>query len=250
MFLIDKVINLINFLVAFLLFIIVLPIIIIFSFLIYFEDKSNPIYLGKRVGKHFTNFNLFKLRSMKITKDVGFQSTSVNDTRILKVGKFIRSTKIDELPQILNILLGNINFVGPRPNVKDEVNKYVKLEQRLLEFKPGITDFSSIVFSDEGQILRNSTDPDLDYNLLIRPRKNILALLYFQDRNTFSDFYIILLTVFNVFNRKLTLSLIYKFMKKKYRDYDLKFILRDEDLTKIKNIDEYFKKYEDKLFWI
>ena len=250
MFRIGKIIDLLNFLIAFLFFIIVLPIIIIFSFLIYFEDKSNPIYLGKRVGKNFKSFNLFKLRSMKISKEVGFQSTSVNDARILKVGRFIRSTKIDELPQILNVLLGNINFVGPRPNVKDEVNKYVKLEQRLLEFKPGITDFSSIVFSDEGQILSNSTDPDLDYNLLIRPRKNILALLYFQDRNVVSDFYIILLTIFNVFNRKLTLSLIYKFMKKRYRDFDLKFILRDEDLTKINNIEEYFRKYEDKLFWI
>jgi len=233
---------------ATLLFIIVLPIIIIFSFLIYFEDKSNPIYLGRRVGKNFANFNLFKLRSMNITKEVGFQSTSVNDTRILKVGRFIRSTKIDELPQILNVLLGHINFVGPRPNVKDEVNKYVKLEQKLLEFKPGITDFSSIVFSDEGQILSNSSDPDLDYNLLIRPRKNILALLYFQDRSILSDFYIIVLTVLNMFNRKLTLSLIYKFMKKRYSNHDLKFILRDESLIKIKNIDEYFKKYEDQLF--
>ena len=233
---------------ATLLFIIVLPIIIIFSFLIYFEDKSNPIYLGRRVGKNFANFNLFKLRSMNITKKVGFQSTSVNDTRILKVGRFIRSTKIDELPQILNVLLGHINFVGPRPNVKDEVNKYVKLEQKLLEFKPGITDFSSIVFSDEGQILSNSSDPDLDYNLLIRPRKNILALLYFQDRSILSDFYIIVLTVLNMFNRKLTLSLIYKFMKKRYSNHDLKFILRDESLIKIKNIDEYFKKYEDQLF--
>jgi lipopolysaccharide/colanic/teichoic acid biosynthesis glycosyltransferase len=248
MFLIDKIINLFNFLVASLLFIIVLPIIIIFSFLIYFEDKSNPIYLGKRVGKNFANFNLFKLRSMNISKEVGFQSTSVNDTRILKVGRFIRSTKIDELPQILNVLLGHINFVGPRPNVKDEVNKYVKLEQKLLEFKPGITDFSSIVFSDEGQILSNSSDPDLDYNLLIRPRKNILALLYFQDRSILSDFYIILLTVLNIFDRKLTLSLIYKFMKKRYSNHDLKFILRDENLIKIKNIDEYFKKYEDQLF--
>lgn len=250
MFLIDKIINLFNFLVASLLFIIVLPIIIIFSFLIYFEDKSNPIYLGKRVGKNFANFNLFKLRSMNITKEVGFQSTSVNDTRILKVGRFIRSTKIDELPQILNVLLGHINFVGPRPNVKDEVNKYVKLEQKLLEFKPGITDFSSIVFSDEGQILSNSSDPDLDYNLLIRPRKNILALLYFQDRSILSDLYIIVLTLLNMFNRKLTLSLIYKFMKKRYGNHDLKFILRDENLIKIKNIDKYFKKYEDQLFWI
>ena len=221
---------------AFLLFIIVLPIIIIFSFLIYFEDKSNPIYLGKRVGKNFGSFNLYKLRSMRITKEAGFQSTSVNDKRILKIGRIIRSTKIDELPQILNVLLGHINFVGPRPNVKDEVNKYVKLEQKLLDF------------SDEGQILRNSKDPDLDYNLLIRPRKNILALLYFQDRNILSDFYIIILTILNIFNRKLTLNLIYKFMSRRYRNYDLKFILRSEGLTKINNIDVYFKKYENQLF--
>ena len=230
---------------AFLLLVIVSPIILIFSFLIYFEDKSNPIYSGKRVGKNFVSFNLFKLRSMKITKEIGFQSTSVNDSRILKVGRFVRSTKIDELPQILNVLIGNINFVGPRPNVIDEVNKYVQLERRLLDLKPGITDFSSIVFSDEGQILSNSTDPDLDYNLIIRPRKNILALLYFQDRNIFSDIYILVLTILNIFNRRLTLNLIYKYMKKKYRDYDLKFILRDEDLKKIKNIDEFFKKYEN-----
>lgn len=245
MFLIDKIINFFNFFLAFLLLVIVSPIILIFSFLIYFEDKSNPIYSGKRVGKNFVSFNLFKLRSMKITKEIGFQSTSVNDSRILKVGRFVRSTKIDELPQILNVLIGNINFVGPRPNVIDEVNKYVQLERRLLDLKPGITDFSSIVFSDEGQILSNSTDPDLDYNLIIRPRKNILALLYFQDRNIFSDIYILVLTILNIFNRRLTLNLIYKYMKKKYRDYDLKFILRDEDLKKIKNIDEFFKKYEN-----
>ena len=127
---------------------------------------------------------------MIIRKNIGFQSTSANDSRILKIGKLIRATKIDELPQILNVLIGNINFVGPRPNVKDEVDKYSNLEKNLLNYKPGITDFSSIIFSDEGDILKNSKDPDLDYNLYIRPRKNLVALLYFKDNNLLTDIYI------------------------------------------------------------
>ena len=159
-----------------------LPIILIFVFLIYFEDKANPIYSGLRVGKNFKLFTLYKLRSMILRENVGFQSTSINDKRILKIGKIIRSTKIDELPQIFNVIKGDINFVGPRPNVKEEVDKYIETEKKILDYKPGITDFSSIIFSDEGEILKDSKDPDLDYNLLIRPRKNLIAVLYFKDR--------------------------------------------------------------------
>ena len=167
--------------------------VVFFSLLIYFEDKSNPFYSGVRVGQNFKLFKLYKLRSMIIRKNIGFQSTSANDSRILKIGKLIRATKIDELPQILNVLIGNINFVGPRPNVKDEVDKYSNLEKNLLNYKPGITDFSSIIFSDEGDILKNSKDPDLDYNLYIRPRKNLVALLYFKDNNLLTNIYIIFL---------------------------------------------------------
>ena len=185
---------------------------------------------------------------MQIRENVGFQSTSANDERISKVGKIIRSSKIDELPQIFNVIMGDINFVGPRPNVKDEVEKYLNVEKRLINYKPGITDFSSIVFSDEGEILKNSSDPDLGYNLYIRPRKNLLALLYFKDRNLVSDMYIILLTVINIFNRKSALKLIYNFMQNRYKNSDLNFILRDKTLTKIEDINEYFKLNEDKLF--
>jgi lipopolysaccharide/colanic/teichoic acid biosynthesis glycosyltransferase len=218
-----------------------LPIILIFVFLIYFEDKANPIYSGLRVGKNFKLFTLYKLRSMILRENVGFQSTSINDKRILKIGKIIRSTKIDELPQIFNVIKGDINFVGPRPNVKEEVDKYIETEKKILDYKPGITDFSSIIFSDEGEILKDSKDPDLDYNLLIRPRKNLIAVLYFKDRSILIDVYIIFLTILNILNRELTLKLIYKYLNKKYNKHDLNFILRKKPLTKIQNINKYFK---------
>lgn len=225
-----------------------LPLIIIFLFLIYFEDKANPIYSGLRVGKNYKLFKLYKLRSMRIRDDIGYQSTSANDQRILKVGKLIRSTKIDELLQIINVIRYEINFVGPRPNVLDEVNKYLDFEKKLLNYKPGITDFSSIIFSDEGEILKNSTNPDLDYNLLIRPRKNLIALLYFHDNNFLSDMLVILTTICNIFNRKLALKIIYKYMQKKYETVDFTFILRDQPLTEINNLKNYFTPYENKFF--
>ena len=248
MFLINYFKKSIRFLFALIALIVCSPLIIFFSLLIYFEDKSNPFYSGVRVGQNFKLFKLYKLRSMIIRKNIGFQSTSANDSRILKIGKLIRATKIDELPQILNVLIGNINFVGPRPNVKDEVDKYSNLEKNLLNYKPGITDFSSIIFSDEGDILKNSKDPDLDYNLYIRPRKNLVALLYFKDNNLLTDIYIIFLTIINVFNRKFALKMIYKFMVKKYKMIDFEFILREKQLSKIDDIKNFFEAYEDKLF--
>jgi len=232
-------------LIALFLMIIILPLIIIFYLLIYFEDKANPIYQGERVGKDFKKFKLYKLRSMIIRKNKGFQSTSLNDSRILKIGRLIRKTKIDELLQIINVIKGDINFVGPRPNVVEEVDQYIEKERALLSYKPGTTDFSSIIFSDEGEILKNSVNPDLDYKLLIRPRKNILALLYLQDRNIFSDIYIVFLTILNIVNRNLTVRLIYNYMKKKYKNYDFEFILRNKKLSRIENLDNFFKLYEN-----
>ena len=185
---------------------------------------------------------------MLIRNNIGYQSTSINDNRILKIGKIIRTTKIDELLQIINVIKGEINFVGPRPNVLDEVNKYTNIEKKLLNYKPGITDFSSIIFSDEGEILKNSNNPDLDYNLLIRPRKNLIALLYFKNNNFLSDIFIVLMTIWNIFNRKSALKLIYKYMKKRHESIDFNFILRDQPLTKINNLDKYFELNENKLF--
>ena len=103
-------------------------------------------------------------------------STSANDPRITKVGAIIRKLKLDELTQLFNVFKGEMSFVGPRPNVERETNLYSNKEKELLKVKPGITDFSSIVFSDESEILKDHQNPDIAYNQLIRPRKNYLAL--------------------------------------------------------------------------
>ena len=118
-------------------------------------------------------------------------------TSIIPIGQKIRKYKIDELTQLFNVLIGNMSLVGPRPNVKSEVDLYTEIEKELLSVKPGITDFSSIVFSDEGKILENKENPDLSYNQLIRPWKSRLGLIYKTPVNLIRfrayDFYLVAL---------------------------------------------------------
>ena len=142
------------------------PIFIIFFILVFFYDFSSPIYFGSRVGKNYKFFYQFKFRSMT-NKKIGFKnrtSTSKKDPRITPIGSFIRRIKIDELPQLFNVLWGHMSLVGPRPQVLNAVKKYYNKEKQLLSVKPGITDFASIVFADEGEILSDSVDPDLCYD--------------------------------------------------------------------------------------
>ena len=128
----------------------VVPLIIPFLFLIWIQDFKNPFYVADRVGLHFKKFKMIKLRSMVIKADKSkVDSTSANDPRITKVGAIIRKLKLDELTQLFNVFKGEMTFVGPRPNVERETNLYSKKEKELLEVKPGITDFASILFSDE-----------------------------------------------------------------------------------------------------
>jgi lipopolysaccharide/colanic/teichoic acid biosynthesis glycosyltransferase len=196
---------------AFSLIILLSPILTILCLIIFFYDYYNPLYSGKRVGKSFVLFNQLKLRSMskkKINNLAHVTSSSDNDPRITPVGRLVRRMKLDELPQLFNILVGHMSFVGPRPNVLNEVEKYYEEEKKLLTVKPGITDFASIVFADEGNILSQSEDPDLDYNLYIRFWKSSLGLIYIKHRTFMLDIYLIFLTIFNFFNRDKTLSLI------------------------------------------
>ena len=189
------------------------PIILIFSFLIWLKDNQNPIYISNRIGYKGRNFKMYKLRSMIINADkTGVDSTSSNDPRITPTGKFIRKYKLDEFTQFYNILKGDMSFVGPRPNVKRDVDIYTSIEKKLLNVKPGITDFSSIVFSDEADILRGKDDPDIAYNQLIRPWKSRLGLFYIENRNLLIDFTLILITFVNTFSRKLAIFLITKML--------------------------------------
>lgn len=190
------------------------PILLAVMFLVWKQDKHSPFYVADRIGKNFEEFKMVKLRSMvKDADESGIDSTGANDMRITPIGRFIRKSKLDELMQLWNVLTGKMSLVGPRPNVKREINLYTIEERKLLSVKPGITDFSSVVFSDEGEILADKIDPDLSYNQLIRPGKSRLALFYLEVRCFSVDLRIILITVLSIFSRDLALKLIVKLLE-------------------------------------
>ena len=150
---------------------------------------------------------MVKLRSMVVNADKsGVDSTGANDQRITNVGHFIRRYKLDELTQLWNVLIGDMSLVGPRPNVRRETDLYTQVEKRLLSVKPGITDFASIVFSDEGDILKDSEDPDIAYNQLIRPGKGYLGLFYIDHRSFWLDIRLCILTVIAIASKDRALN--------------------------------------------
>jgi lipopolysaccharide/colanic/teichoic acid biosynthesis glycosyltransferase len=179
------------------------PILLPVMFLVWKQDRHSPFYVAERIGKDFKPFKMVKLRSMIKNADTsGIDSTSVNDMRITPIGHFIRRYKLDELTQLWNVLVGEMTLVGPRPNVKRETDLYTAEEKRLLSVKPGITDFASIVFADEGQILSDQLDPDIAYNQLIRPGKSRLGILYTTAQSTRVDIYLIILTILSILSRQ------------------------------------------------
>lgn len=158
---------------------------------------------------------MYKLRSMVVNADKkGADSTKADDMRITKVGQIIRKIKLDELTQLINVLKGDMSLVGPRPQVRRDADLYTTEEQRMLSVLPGITDFASIVFSDEGEILRGKEDPDLSYNQLIRPWKSRLALFYIDHRSLSLNLKLIVLTVRTIaFGRSSTLLKVQDLLK-------------------------------------
>lgn len=182
------------------------PLLLPVMFLVWRQDGYSPFYIAQRVGKDGKQFRMVKLRSMVRNADrSGVDSTSGADPRITPLGHFIRRYKLDELTQLWNVLIGDMSLVGPRPNVKRETDLYTPAEKRLLSVKPGITDFASIVFSDEGDILRNQADPDIAYNQLIRPWKSRLGLFYVENRTVILDLRLILLTALAIASRRAAL---------------------------------------------
>lgn len=220
--------------ITFLLLPFLLPIMIFFLIITWIYDFKNPLYLSTRVGRNGKKFNLIKLRSMIVDAEKsGVMSTSKNDNRITYIGKFIRKYKIDEVFQIINVIKNDMSLVGPRPNVEIEINKYNEKEKIILKEKPGITDIASIVFADEGDILKDSGDPDRDYNLIIRPYKSRLCIVYVNENSIGLDFLILFITFINIFNRKSALFLI----KKKLEKYKLEDIIIKNCSRENKKID-------------
>ena len=183
------------------------PVFLIVLALIWLQDFKSPLYISLRVGKDGKEFKMVKLRSMKVhLANSGPVSTSSDDDRITSIGHVIRKFKLDELSQLWNVFKGDMSLVGPRPNVKEETDLYTYVERKILSAKPGITDFSSIIFSDESNILTNMENPDLAYNQLIRPWKSRLGVIYIENRTLALDMQLIIYTVVSIFKNKLALA--------------------------------------------
>jgi lipopolysaccharide/colanic/teichoic acid biosynthesis glycosyltransferase len=172
------------------------------AFAVWLDDRHAPLYRGTRVGLGGRSFHMLKFRSM--TPDAwksGVTSTASGDPRVTRIGRRLRRFKLDELPQLINVLLGDMTLVGPRPQVPAEVNLYTQKERRLLNVRPGLTDLASIVFADEAEILAGSPDPDLLYNQSIRPWKSRLALIYIDHASLWLDLRIVWLTLLAAVSR-------------------------------------------------
>ena len=185
---------------SFILLLVTSPILLVFCFFVYVSDFNSPIYVSIRIGINNKPFKIFKLRSMIVNADqVGPETTKSTDERITKIGSLIRKYKLDELTQLYNVLIGDMSLVGPRPNTPLEVAKYNDAELNLLSATPGITDFASIIFSDEGEILKNSVDPVSDYDKYIRPWKQKFGQLYLDNKSLTIYLYLCIITFISIF---------------------------------------------------
>jgi lipopolysaccharide/colanic/teichoic acid biosynthesis glycosyltransferase len=161
-------------------------------------DSPGPVfYRGERVGRYGKSFRIFKFRSMRVNDGSGPNTTSANDERVTRFGKIIRKYKLDELSQLINVVLGDMSLVGPRPEVQWCVDLFTEEERAILNVRPGITDWSSIKFHNEGEIIANSgyADPDQAYLALVRPEKLHLQLKYVRECSVVTDFKILFETM-------------------------------------------------------
>lgn len=172
------------------------PGIIFISLFIKLTSPGPAFYRGIRVGRHGENFRIFKFRTMVHNAEkIGGTSTPDDDPRITGIGRFLRKYKLDELPQLINVIKGEMSVVGPRPQVPWAVELYSEEEKELLRVRPGITDLASIKFRNEAEILNGSADPDKDYLEKIAPEKIRLGLEYVKKRSLLLDLKIIFSTV-------------------------------------------------------
>ena len=176
--------------------VILLPFFIIIALIIVINSRGPVFYRQVRVGLNGRDFKLFKFRSMRVDSDKGSLLTiGGRDNRITSVGYFIRKYKIDELPQLINVLLGNMSLVGPRPEVRKYVNLYSPEQLKVLSVKPGITDYASIQYSNENELLGNASDPEHTYISEIMHAKLALNLVYIEQKSVLTDFIIIFNTI-------------------------------------------------------
>lgn len=183
--------------------IVMFPILIFSAIAIKLDSQGPALYRGKRIGRYGKPFRIYKFRAMVVNAEkLGGSSTPADDPRITNVGKYIRKFKLDELPQLINVLMGDMSFIGPRPQVPEDVALYTKEEKSILSVRPGITDWASIKYHNEGEILRGSPDPDQAYIEKIRPGKIKLELEYVRNHSFWIDLKILLKTIKTLFSTR------------------------------------------------
>lgn len=191
-----------DFVISLVALIILSPIFIILSIIIITTSKGGVFFRGERVGKNGKIFKIFKFRSMiKDSEGKGKWNVGNNDPRVTKIGVFLRKTKLDELPQLINVIKGEMSLVGPRPELKYYIDKYTDEEMPILDMRPGITDWASMVNIAQFEVFTKAEDPDLAYEKYIRPIKLKLQIYYRFNNSFLGDIQILIWTVFKVVTR-------------------------------------------------
>lgn len=177
------------------------PFFIFISFFIFITSKGGVFFVQLRVGKNNKDFKLYKFRTMFLNSDSkGLLTVGNNDKRITKLGYYLRKNKLDELPQLINVLNGTMSLVGPRPEVRKYVNLYNSEQKSILDVKPGITDLASIMYYNENEILANSVNPEQTYINEIMPIKLELNKQYIHEMSLLTDLKIIFKTFIKLIN--------------------------------------------------
>ena len=181
--------------------VLVSPFLLLIAILIKLDSKGPVFYRGIRIGKFGKPFRIFKFRTMmENAEELGGSSTASDDPRLTKIGKFLKKYQLDELPQLINIIKGEISLVGPRPEVKIYVDMIREEERnKILSIKPGMTDLASLWNFHEGEVLKGSLDPEKTYIEKIRPKKIRLQLEYVKNRSFLLDLKIIIKTILKIF---------------------------------------------------
>jgi lipopolysaccharide/colanic/teichoic acid biosynthesis glycosyltransferase len=171
------------------------PFFLIIALLIKLGSNGPVFYMQTRVGLNSSDFKIFKFRTMHVNADkAGLLTVGGRDPRVTPIGFFLRKYKLDELPQLLNVLFGSMSLVGPRPEVRKYVDLYNAEQQKVLSVKPGITDYASIEYSEENELLAKSNDPERTYIDEIMPAKLLLNQKYIAEKSLITDIKIIWLT--------------------------------------------------------
>ena len=179
---------------------ILLPLFLILAVCISLDSRGGILYRQIRVGRHGKDFLLLKFRTMKTGADSkGLLTIGGKDPRVTRSGYFLRKYKLDELPQLFNVLKGDMSLVGPRPEVRKYVSRYTPEQLQVLYVRPGITDYASIEYSNESELLSKAADPEKFYLEEIMPEKLRINLRYIKQQGVLHDLYIIWLTLLKVF---------------------------------------------------